>query len=37
VGDARTGRRTRLLPTMVVVVGAVVAGVILLGAIAGFI
>src|SRR4051812_350325 len=36
VGDARRGRRTRLLPTVAIVVGAVVAGVILVGAMAGY-
>jgi hypothetical protein len=36
IDDAGTGRRTRLLPTVIVVVGAVAAGVILVGAIAGY-
>src|SRR3954453_21896074 len=36
VGDSRKGRRTRLLPTLAIVVVAVVAGVILVGAIAGY-
>jgi hypothetical protein len=36
VGDSREGRRTRLLPTVAIVVGAVVAGVILVGAMAGY-
>jgi hypothetical protein len=36
VGDARKGRRTRLLPTLAIVVVAVVAGVILVGAMAGY-
>jgi hypothetical protein len=35
-GDAAKGRRTRLLPMLALVVGAVVAGVILVGAIAGY-
>jgi hypothetical protein len=35
-GDSRRGRRTRLLPTMAIVVAAVVAGVIIVGAIAGY-
>jgi hypothetical protein len=34
--DAEKGRRSRLLPTAVLVVGAVVAGVILVGAMAGY-
>jgi hypothetical protein len=37
VGDSREGRRTHLLPTIAVVVGAVVAGVILVGAMAGYV
>ena len=36
VGDSRTGRRRRLLPTAVVLVGAVVAGVIVVGLVAGY-
>jgi hypothetical protein len=36
VGDTRKGRRTRLLPTLAIVVGVVVAGVILVGAMAGY-
>jgi membrane protein implicated in regulation of membrane protease activity len=35
-GDAAKGRRTRLLPTIAIVVTAVVAGVILVGAIGGY-
>jgi hypothetical protein len=35
-GDSRQGRRTRLLPTMAIVVSAVVAGVVIVGAIAGY-
>jgi hypothetical protein len=37
VGDPREGRRTHLLPTIAVVMGAVVAGVILVGAMAGYV
>jgi hypothetical protein len=36
VGDSGAGRRTRLVPTIAIVVGAVVAGVILVGAMAGY-
>jgi hypothetical protein len=35
-GDTRKGQRRRLVPTMAVVVGAVVAGVILVGRLAGY-
>jgi membrane protein implicated in regulation of membrane protease activity len=35
-GDSRRGRRTRLVPTMAIVVAAVVAGVIIVGQIAGY-
>jgi hypothetical protein len=37
VGDSREGRRTRLLPTVAIVVGGVVAGVMLVGAMAGYV
>lgn len=36
-GDSRRGRRSRLVPTMAIVVAAVVAGVVLMGQIAGYI
>ena len=36
IGDSRQGRRTRLLPTVAIVVGGVTAGVILVGAMAGY-
>ena len=36
-GDSRAGRLTRLLPTVAIVVAAVVAGVIIVGALAGYV
>jgi hypothetical protein len=36
IGDTRPGRRDLLLPTTLIVVGAVIAGVVLVGALGGY-